>query len=70
MDKEILEQIAKRLDEQTRKIEKHVPKRVDALFGGYTLTCEKMGTRRQTGALKARVDESQVCPAALENIIS
>ena len=45
MDMELLEQIAKMLDEQTRKIElkieNDVTKRIDALFDGYKLTHEK-----------------------------
>ena len=44
MDMELLEQIAKMLDEQTRKIElkieNDVTKRIDALFDGYNL-CQK-----------------------------
>lgn len=75
MDKELLEQIAKMLDEQTRKIElkieNDVTKRIDALFDGYKLTHEKQWElERETEALKAQVDDLQIRLAALENKIA
>lgn len=75
MDMEMLEQIAKMLDEQTRKIElkieNDVTKRIDALFDGYKLTHEKQWElERETEALKAQVDDLQIRLAALENKIA
>lgn len=75
MDMELLEQIAKMLDEQTRKIElkieNDVTKRIDALFDGYKLTHEKQWElERETEALKAQVDDLQIRLAALENKIA
>ena len=75
MDKELLEQMAKMLDEQTRKIElkieNDVTKRIDALFDGYKLTHEKQWElERGTAALKAQVDDLQIRLAALENKIA
>ena len=75
MDKELLEQMAKMLDEQTRKIElkieNDVTKRIDALFDGYKLTHEKqLELERETAALKAQVDDLQIRLAALENKIA
>ncbi len=75
MDKELLEQMAKMLDEQTRKIElkieNDVTKRIDALFDGYKLTHEKQWElERETAALKAQVDDLQIRLAALENKIA
>ena len=72
---ELLEQIAKMLDEQTRKIElkieNDVTKRIDALFDGYKLTHEKQWElERETEALKAQVDDLQIRLAALENKIA
>lgn len=70
MDMELLEQIAKMLDEQTRKIElkieNDVTKRIDALFDGYKLTHEKQWElERETEALKAQVDDLQIRLAAM-----
>ena len=75
MDMELLEQIAKMLDEQTRKIElkieNDVTKRINALFDGYKLTHEKQWElERETEALKAQVDDLQIRLAALENKIA
>ena len=75
MDMELLEQIAKMLDEQTRKIElkieNDVTKRIDALFDGSKLTHEKQWElERETEALKAQVDDLQIRLAALENKIA
>ena len=75
MDKELLEQMAKMLDEQTRKIElkieNDVTKRIDALFDGYKLTHEKQWElERETAALKAQVDDLQIRLATLENKIA
>lgn len=75
MDMELLEQIAKMLDEQTRKIElkieNDVTKRIDALFDGYKLTHEKQWElERETEALKAQMDDLQARLAILESKIA
>ena len=75
MDMELLEQIAKMLDEQTRKIElkieNDVTKRIDALFDGFKLTHEKQWElERETEALKAQMDDLQARLAILESKIA
>lgn len=75
MDSELLEQIAKLLDDQTRrielKIENDVTKRIDALFDGYKLTHEKQWElERQAAAMKAQIEDLQTRLAALENKIA
>lgn len=75
MDNELLEQIAKLLDDQTRrielKIESDVTKRIDALFDGYKLTHEKQWElERQAAAMKAQIEDLQIRLAALEHKIA
>ena len=75
MDSELLEQITKLLDDQTRrielKIESDVTKRIDALFDGYKLTHEKQWElERQAAAMKAQIEDLQTRLAALEHKIA
>lgn len=75
MDTELLEQIAKMLDDQAKrielKIETDIAKRIDALFDGYKLTHEKQWElERETEALKETVSDLQARLTALENKIA
>lgn len=75
MDTELLEQIAKMLDDQAKrielKIETDVTNRLDALFDGYKLTHEKQWElERETQSLKEQVSDLQARLTALENKIA
>lgn len=72
MDKEMLEQIAQMLEDQTRrieiKIENEVSRKIEALFDGYKLTHEKQWElERRADQMQNQIDDLKARLSALES---